>query len=146
MKPFTLLYVGRALFAAVAALVLSTIQLNAGDVKSAVPAAILAKLDKDLVLVVKNSRAEAQSDTATAPQPDVYQSNGRVLVEIQGSVSKELSDQVTSLGGQLVAGWGTATIFRVWIPFAQLETLAGRGDIKFISAARPSITHRLSPH
>jgi len=146
MKPFLHLYLGRTLFAAVAALVLSTVQLNAGDAKPAVPAAILAKLDKDLVLVVNKSRAEAQSDTATAPQPDVYQFNGRVLVEIQGSASKELSDQVTSLGGQLVAGWGSATTFRVWIPFAQLETLAGRADIRFISAARPSITHRLSPH
>ena len=145
MKPSMHLYAGRALFAAVAALVLSAIQLNAGDAKPAVPAAILAKLDKDLVLVVMKSRAEAQSDAATAPQPDVYQFNGRVLVEVEGSVSKELSDQVTSLGGQLVAGWGTATTFRVWIPFAQLETLAGRPDIKSISAARPSIHHRLSP-
>jgi hypothetical protein len=110
-----------------------------------VPATILSKLDQHLVLVVKKSRGESPFDKPTTLQPDVYQFNGRVLVEIEGSASKELSDQVTSLGGQLVAGWGTATTFRVWIPFAKLETLASRADIKSISAARPSITHRLTP-
>jgi hypothetical protein len=136
---------GRALLAAVAALALWTVQLAAGDVKPAVPAAILSKLDEHLVLVVKKSRGESPFDKPTTQQPDVYQFNGRVLVQIEGSASKELSDQVTALGGQLVAGWGTATTFRVWIPFAKLETLASRGDIKSISAARPSITHRLTP-
>ena len=113
--------------------------------KPALPASILSKLDKHLVLIVKKSRGESPFDKPTTLQPDVYQSNGRVLVEIEGSASKELSDQVTALGGQLVAGWGTATTFRVWIPFAKLETLASRGDIKSISAARPSVTRRISP-
>jgi hypothetical protein len=134
---------GRALLAAVTALALLTAQLTAGDVKSALPATTLSKLDQHLVLVVKKSRGESPFDKPTTLQPDVYQFNGRVLVEIEGSASKELSDQVTSLGGQLVAGWGTATTFRVWIPFAKLETLASRADIKSISAARPTITHRL---
>jgi len=146
MKPFLHLYLGRTLFAAVAALSLSTAQLPAGDAKSAVPAAVLNKLDEHLTLVVKKNRGEAPFDKPTTLQPDIYQFRGRVLVEIEGSVSTELSNQITNLGGQLVAGWGTATTFRVWIPFAQLETLASRADIKFIFAARPSITHRLSPH
>jgi hypothetical protein len=136
---------GRALLATVLVLALSTVQLTAGDEKPAVPASTLSKLDKHLVLVVKKSRGESPFDKPTTLQPDVYQSNGRVLVEIEGSASKELSDQVTALGGQLVAGWGTATTFRVWIPFAKLETLASRGDIKSISAARPSVTRRISP-
>ena len=135
---------GRALLAAVAVLALSMTQLTAGDEKSA-PASVLGKLDKHLVLVVKKSRGEAPFDKPTTVQPDVYQFNGRVLVEIEGSASKELSDQVTALGGQLVAGWGTATTFRVWIPFAKLETLAARADIRSMSAARPTITHRLKP-
>ena len=125
-------------------LALGTAQLNAGDEKSA-PAAILSKLDNDLVLVVKQSRGEAPFDRPTTLEPDVYKFNGRVLVEIQGTISREVSDQITSLGGQLVIGWGTATTFRAWVPFAQLETLAGRADIKSISAARPSVTRRISP-
>ena len=111
--------------------------------KKPVPASSLEKLDEQLVLVVKKSRGEAPFDRSTTLQPDVYKFGGRVLVEIQGSISKELSDQIASLGGQLVIGWGTATTFRAWVPFAQLETLAGRADIRSISAARPSVTRRL---
>ena len=128
----------RALLAAVAVLALSTAQLTAGDEKS-VPASILNKLDDQLALVVKKSRGE------TTLQPDVFNFGGRVLVEIEGSFSRELSGQIASLGGQVVTGWGTATTFRAWVPFAQLETLAGRADIRFISAARPSITRRIRP-
>jgi hypothetical protein len=135
----------RFLLAAVAALALSSAQLNAGDTKSAVPASVLSKLDNDLTLVVKQSRGESPFDKPTTAQPDVYKFGGRVLVEIQGSISRELSDQIASLGGQLVTGWGTATTFRAWVPFAQLETLAARADIRSISAARPTITHRLKP-
>ena len=136
---------GRALLAALAVLTLSGVHLNAGDAKSAVPASVLSKLDQHLVLVVKKNRGEPPFDKPTTLEPDVYKFNGRVLVQIEGSVSKELSDQITSLGGQLVAGWGTATTFRVWIPLAQLETLASRSDIKSVSAARPSVTRRISP-
>jgi hypothetical protein len=136
---------GRALLAGLVALAFVSVPLKAGDAKGAVPASILSKLDEHLALVAKKSRGEPPFDKPTTLQPDVYQSNGRVLVEIQGTVSKELADQITSLGGQLVAGWGTATIFRAWIPFAQVETVAARADIRSISAARPSITHRIVP-
>src|SRR5205823_5942844 len=128
-----------ALLAAIAVFALSTAQMTAGDEKSPVPASILNKLDDQLALVVKKSRGE------TTLEPDVYQFGGRVLVEIQGSISSGLVDQVTSLGGQLVNGWGTATTFRAWIPFAQVETLASRADIRSVAAARVSITHRLNP-
>ena len=128
-----------ALLAAIAVFALSTAQMTAGDEKSPVPASILNKLDDQLALVVKKSRGE------TTLEPDVYQFGGRVLVEIQGSISSGLVDQITSLGGQLVNGWGTATTFRAWIPFAQVETLASRADIRSVAAARVSITHRLNP-
>jgi hypothetical protein len=133
----------RTLLAAVAVLALGTVQLTAGDEKSA-PASILSKLDKHLVLVVKKSRGEPPFDRQTTLEPDVYKFGGRVLVEIEGTISRELSVQISSLGGQLVTGWGTATTFRAWVPFAQVETLAARADIKSISAARPTVTHRLS--
>jgi hypothetical protein len=137
---------GRVFLAALAVLALSAAQLRAGDTRSAVPASILGKLDSHLTLVVKKSRGEAPFDKSTALQPDVFQFNGRVLVEIQGLVSKELSEYISSLGGELVAGWGTATNFRAWVPFAQVEALAGRAEIKSISAARPTVTRRLKAH
>jgi hypothetical protein len=126
----------RALLAAMAVFAFSTAQMRASGEKS-VPASTLNKLDQQLVLVVKKSRGE------TALQPDVYKFRGRVLVEIEGSISTGLVDQITSLGGQVVNGWGTATTFRAWVPFAQVETLAGRADIRSMSPARPSITRRI---
>ncbi|HEX4629506.1 MAG TPA: hypothetical protein VH188_00945 [Chthoniobacterales bacterium] len=128
---------GRTFLAALAVLALSAAHLSAGDAKSAVPASVLSKLDNRLALVAKKSRGE------TTLQPEVFQANGRVLVEIEGSVSRELSNYIASLGGQLVTGWGTATNFRAWLPFAQVETLASRADIKSVSAARPTVTRRL---
>ncbi len=136
---------GRALLAVVGLLALSTAQLAAGNEKS-VPASILNKLDSHLALLVQQSRAESLLDKSTAVAPDVYKFEGRVLVQIEGSISRELSDQIASFGGQLVTSWGTATTFRAWVPFARVEALAGRADIKFISAARPSVTRRLRPH
>jgi len=128
----------RVLVAAFAMLVVWT-----ASAREPVPAAVLNKLDRQLVLVVKKSRAEASSDTATAVEPDVYKFRGRVLIEIEGVFSRELSDQVASLGGNVVNDWGTTTRFRAWLPFAQLEILAARADIKSIAAARPTITHRI---
>jgi len=134
----------RIFLAAVAVLAVWTAQTTASG-REPVPAAVLNKLDSQLVLVVKKSRAEAPFDTATTLEPDVYKFRGRVLVEIEGVFSRELSDQIASLGGQVVNDWGTTTKFRVWVPFAQLETLAARADIRSLSAARPTITHRLKP-
>ncbi len=132
------------LFTAIAVLTLVMAQTTASG-KELVPAATLNKLDSHLVLVVKKSRGEAPFDKSTTLEPDVYKFRGRVLVEIEGSLSRELVDQVASLGGQVVSNWGTGATFRAWVPFAQLEILAARADLRSISAARPTITHRLKP-
>jgi hypothetical protein len=128
-------------FAALAILALLAVASSA-SAREPVPAAVLNKLDHQLVLVVKKSRAEAPFDAASAADPDVYKFRGRVLVEIGGVFSRELSDHIATLGGNVVNGWGTTTQFRAWVPFAQLEVLAARTDIKSITAARPTITHR----
>lgn len=110
--------------------------------KQSLPGATLNKLDNQLVLSVKQSRGDPPFDKPTTLRPEVYKYRGRVLVEIEGSLTREMSDQIASLGGQVVKGWGTATNFRVWVPVAQLETLAGRADVTLISPARPSVTKR----
>lgn len=129
-------------FTALAMLALGMVALTA-SAREPVPAAVLNKLDHQLVLVVKKSRAEAPFDSASAADPDVYKFRGRVLVEIAGVFSRELSDYIASLGGNVVSDWGTTTQFRAWVPFAQLEVLAARPDIKSITATRPTITHRV---
>jgi hypothetical protein len=134
----------RILVAAIVVLAIWTAPITVSG-KEPLAASIINKLDSQLVLVVKKSRAEAPFDKPTTLEPDVFKFQGRVLVEIEGVFSRELSDQVASLGGQVVTGWGTTTNFRAWVPFAQLEILAARADIRSIAAARPSITHRLKP-
>jgi hypothetical protein len=142
LRPFR--FLAPTLFAAIAVLGLCTTPVTANG-REPVPAATLNKLDEQLVLVVKKSRAEAPFDKTTTLEPDVYKRHGRVLLEIDATFSRELSDQITSLGGEVVTDWGSTTRFRAWLPFAQLEVLAARPDIKSIAAARPTITHRLKP-
>jgi hypothetical protein len=107
-------------------------------------AATLQKLDDTLVLALKKSRGEAPFDKSISFRPEDSEIRGRVLVEMKASVSKELVNQITQLGGEVINGWGTATTMRAWVPFTQLEAMANLTSIQSMSAARLSITHRLT--
>jgi hypothetical protein len=103
--------------------------------------AILNKLDGQLVLALKKSRGQPPFDKPTTLEPDIPIKDGsRVLVDITGSVSKELLDRVALLGGQTIKGAEMVTTFRAMVPLSQLEALAGRADVTFISPARLAIT------
>jgi hypothetical protein len=109
--------------------------------EEAIPAAILKKLDTQLVLALKQSRGEPPFDKPTSLEPDIpIKHAGRVLVDMEASVSKELLNQIALVGGQVINGSETATTLRAMVPLSQLETLAGRADVKFISPARLTIT------
>ena len=107
-------------------------------------AVALQKLDDPLVLALKKSRGEAPFDRPTSFRPEDYETGGRVLVDMKASVSKELLSQIARLGSEAVNGWQTATTLRAWVPFTQLEAVANLKGIQSISAARPSMTHRLA--
>jgi hypothetical protein len=109
------------------------------------PARARSKLDHQLLLDLKKSRGDPPFDKSTTLHPEVYEYRGRVLVEINGTFSKDLAAHIANLGGQVVPDWGTSTQFRAWLPVAQLPDLASNPEIKSIAAAKPSITHRL-PH
>ena len=105
------------------------------------PAAILKKLDPQIVLALKQSRGQPPFDKPTSLEPDIpIKDGGRVLVDMGASVSPQLLNQVALVGGQVINGSVTATAFRAMVPLLQLETLAGRADVNFISPARPTIT------
>ena len=106
-------------------------------------AATRAKLDDPLVLVLKKARGQAPFDRPTSLRPEDFEKAGRVLVDIKGSISDELAKQVVQVGGEVINGWQTSTSLRAWVPFPQLEAVANLAGIESISAARPSITHRL---
>ncbi|HEX7517820.1 MAG TPA: hypothetical protein VF345_11115, partial [Chthoniobacterales bacterium] len=108
--------------------------------KESLPAATLKKLDAQIVLALKKSRGEPPFDKPTSLEPDIpFQRAGRVLVDMEASLSKELLNQIALSGGQVIDGSESATSLRAMVPLSRLETLAGRADVKFISPARPTV-------
>ena len=108
------------------------------------PAAAAAKLDGQIVLALKKSRGQPPFDKPTSLEPAIPIKDGdRVLLDIDGSVSKGLLDAVALSGGVVVKGSPTATTLRAMVPLSQLEALAGRSDVNFISPAKLSVTSRI---
>lgn len=108
------------------------------------PAATLKKLDTQIVLALKKNRGEPPFDKPTSFEPNIpIKHAGRVLVYIEASVSRQLLDQIAVVGGEVIKGSETATSFRAMVPLSQLETLAGRADVKSISPARLIITSKI---
>lgn len=107
-------------------------------------AAARQKLDDPLLLALKRSRGEAPFDRPISFRPEDYETGGRVLVDMNASVSNELVNQINRLGGQVINGRQTATSLRAWVPLTQLEAVANLTGIQSMSAARPSMTHRLA--
>lgn len=100
-----------------------------------------AKLDGQLLLALRKARGEPPFDKPTSLQPDIPISQGdRVLVDIEGTISKALQDQVALAGGAFPDNAATNTMLRALVPLAQLEMLASRPDVKSISPAKLSVT------
>jgi hypothetical protein len=101
-----------------------------------------AKLDGQLLLALRKVRGEPPFDKPTSLQPDIpISESDRVLVDIEGTISKALQDQVTLTGGAFPDNAATNTRLRALVPLSQLETLALRPDVKSISPAKLSVTH-----
>jgi hypothetical protein len=110
------------------------------------PAAAAAKLDGQIVLALKKSRGQPPFDKPTSLEPDIPIKDGdRVLVDIEGSVSKALLDHVTLSGGTVPSGSTTTTTLRAMVPLSQLEALASRADVKSIAPATLSVTSQIKP-
>lgn len=111
-----------------------------------VPPVAKAKLDDQLLLALRKNRGEPPFDKPTTLEPEIPIKDGdRVLVDIAGSISKPLLDQVTLGGGALPDNAASATTLRAMVPLSQLEALAMRPDVKSISPAKLSVTTRLEP-
>lgn len=111
-----------------------------------IPAAAAGKLDGQIVLALKKSRGQAPFDKPTSLEPGIpVKDRDRVLVDIEGSVSKSLLDQVTLSGGVVPNGSTTTTTLRAMVPLSQLEALAARADVKSIVPANLSVTSQIKP-
>jgi hypothetical protein len=104
------------------------------------------KLEGQIVLALKKSRGQPPFDKPTSLEPDIPIKDGdRVLVDIEGSVSKALLDQVTLSGGTVPNGPTTTTTLRAMVPLSQLEALASRADVTSITPAKLSIRSQIKP-
>jgi hypothetical protein len=104
------------------------------------------KLDGQIILALKKSRGQPPFDKPTSLEPAIPVKDGdRVFVDIEGSVSKALLDQVTLSGGVIPNGSTTTTTLRAMVPLSQLEALASRADVKSISPAKLSVTSQIKP-
>ena len=104
------------------------------------------KLDAQLLLALRKTRGEPPFDKPTTLEPEIPVKDGdRVLVDIEGSVSQALINQVTFGGGALPDSSPSNTMLRAMVPLSQLETLASRPDVTSITPAKVSVTSRFEP-
>ena len=68
--------------------------------------------------------------------------NGRVQVDLTATVSSALLEQITKAGGTVVSSFESAKAIRARIPLGQLEALAARADVIFISPAAQATTNQ----
>jgi hypothetical protein len=103
-----------------------------------------AKLDGQIILALKKSRGEPPFDKTTSLEPGIPIKDGdRVLVDIEGSVSRALVDQVALTGGTFPNGSANTTTLRAMVPLSQLEALAARSDVNSIAPAKLSVTSKI---
>jgi len=101
------------------------------------------KLDSNLVLALKKIQKEPPFDKLTALQPSLkIRPDGRVLVDLDASVSKQLLEDIKNAGGEVINSFDLAHSVRALVPLSKMEALAGRKDVKFIQPAAEAATNR----
>jgi hypothetical protein len=101
------------------------------------PAATMTKLDAQIELALKKSRGEPPFDKPTSLEPDIpIKDPGRILVQIDATVSKELLEQIVLIGGQVWSSAESSHTICAMVPLAHIEALAARPEIKSIAPAR----------
>jgi hypothetical protein len=103
------------------------------------------KLDSNIVLALRQSRGEPPFDRTVALQPALpVRQDGCVLVDLDATVSPDLLVYIRSIGGEIINSFATARAVRAFIPLKQMETLAARADVKFISPAAVATTNPIA--
>jgi hypothetical protein len=100
------------------------------------------KLDSHIVLALKKSRSEPPFDKPTQLDPDLaIEADGRVLVDLNATVSKELLARIESDGGKVVNSFEASHAIRALVPLIRIEALALRAEVKFIAPAAQATTN-----
>jgi hypothetical protein len=100
------------------------------------------KMDSELIHAVKDHRGEKFAVGATSFKPAVkFQTDGRVLVDIDANVSSNLLALITQGGGEIVASVPQFKAVRALVTLDQMETLASSADVRFVRRAVPAQTN-----
>ena len=110
--------------------------VSAASEPRTLPAATAKKLDPQLLLALKQSRAEPPFDNPHTPPPDLpYRMGDRVLVDLSCVASDDLLKHIASLDGRVADTPKSPQLIRVMIPINQLEAVAGHADVRSIAPA-----------
>ncbi len=100
------------------------------------------KLDSNLIDADKASRGVPVAREVTLSPPSLERdAAGRVLVDLDARVTDDLLRALEASGGRIVNHFSNFDAIRAWIPLAELETVAGRVDVKFIRQAVKATTN-----
>ncbi|HEV8542412.1 MAG TPA: S8 family serine peptidase [Verrucomicrobiae bacterium] len=99
------------------------------------------RINSNLLLAAKRENGTEDSRTQSLETNLKKDTAGRVLVDMNASVSSELTGAVTNAGGAVVNSFPEYQSIRCWVPLSSVETLASRDDVKLIRPAVGSRTH-----
>lgn len=101
------------------------------------------KMDSQLVHALKQNRGEAFAPGAPNVQMDVkIEADGRVLVDIDATVTSNLLATIQSGGGQVVNSFEQFRAIRALVTLTQLETLASSPNVTGIRRAAQGQTNK----
>src|SRR6266542_2881122 len=100
------------------------------------------KLDSNLIDADKMRRGELLAEGVTRVELDLDRDDtGRVLVDIDATVSADLLNGIDASGGKVVNPFARDKAIRAWVPLAKIEALAARDDVTFIRPAVKALTN-----
>jgi len=111
-------------------------QIGALEVEKSMRTPVEQKIDSQLLFADKIRRGIPIAEGVPTLRVSLDQDDqNRVLVDIKAEVSAGLLDYIAFLGGKVINDFPQYQAIRANMPLAQIETLAGRGDVSFVKPA-----------
>lgn len=94
------------------------------------------KIDSQLLYADKMRRGVPVAEGIATLRVDLDKDDaGRVELDITARVTDELLKSITDAGGKIVNSFARYEAVRAWLPLAQVESVAGREEVKFVRPA-----------
>jgi len=103
------------------------------------------KIDSQLIYALKQ-RSNAWK-SAGLPALEIvlrYDSRGRVLIDVKGTVTSGYLTLIAAEGGTVVSSAERFNFVRAWVPLESVRTLAAPTNVKFVSPAAEAELNRIS--